>query len=69
MTKKLSRTELKEKAQEVLMHGIAKQLGYFDPNDYAEAIPASQHEELHEVMRREADRVARLFGYEKAWSN
>ena len=66
---KLTRTQLKEHAQEVLMQGIANQLGYYDPGDDAREIPREQREEFRAVMQREADRAARLFGYEKAWSN
>lgn len=66
---KLSRTQLKEQAQEVLMHGIGNQLGYYDPDDDNREIPQEQREEFRAVMQREADRVAKLFGYEKAWAN
>ncbi|MYX26067.1 hypothetical protein GTY75_05185 [Streptomyces sp. SID8381] len=69
MSEKLSRTKLKEIAQDALMQGIGNQLGYWKPEDYDEPIPENQRDELREVMQREADRVARLFGYEKAWSN
>lgn len=66
---KLTRTQLKGHAQEVLMHGIGNQLGYYDPDDDARPIPADQREEFRAVMQREADRVAHLLGFEKAWSN
>jgi hypothetical protein len=66
---KLTRTQLKLHAQEVLMHGIADQLGYYNPDDDARPIPAEQREEFRGVMRREADRLAKVFGYEKAWAN
>lgn len=51
------------------MQGIANQIGYYDPNDYAEEMTQAEKDELREVMQREADRVARLFGFDKAWSN
>lgn len=66
---KLNRAQLKQHAQEVLMHGIGNQLGYYNPDDDAREIPQEQRDEFRAVMQREADRVARLFGYEKAWSN
>jgi hypothetical protein len=69
VAQKMTRTELKRKAQEALMQGIANQLGYYDPNDFGEDFTEEQKDELHAVMKREADRVARLFGYEKAWSS
>lgn len=66
---KRTRTEMKRMAQEALMQGIANQIGYYDPNDYAEEMTQAEKDELREVMQREADRVARLFGFDKAWSN
>ncbi|MGK5530842.1 hypothetical protein [Streptomyces sp. URMC 129] len=69
MASKLTRAELKEQAREVLLHGIANQLGYYNPDDDAREIPEGQRDEFQAVMKREADRVARLFGYEKAWVN
>lgn len=66
---KRTRTELKLQAQEVIMQGIANQLGYYDPNDYGDEWTEADRDELRVVMQREADRVARLFGYDNAWSN
>jgi hypothetical protein len=66
---KLNRTQLKVHAQEVLMHGIGNMLGYYDPSDDARPIPDDQRDEFKAIMRREADRVARLLGFEEAWSN
>lgn len=66
---KLTRTQLKDHAREALMMGIGNVLGYYDPDDDAREIPQDQRDEFHQVMKREADRVARLFGYEEAWSN
>jgi hypothetical protein len=66
---KRTRTELKRLAQEALMQGIANQLGYYDPNDFGDEMTDEERDELRQVMQREADRVARLFGYESAWSN
>jgi hypothetical protein len=65
----LSRTKLKLIAQDALMQGIANQLGYWNPEDCAEEIPESQRDELDQIMKREADRVARMFGFEEAWIN
>lgn len=69
MADKLTRTQLKEHARKALMTGIANQLGYYDPNDYGHEFTEEQKDELHQVMKREADRVARLLGYEEAWAN
>ncbi|MFE3144786.1 hypothetical protein [Streptomyces scopuliridis] len=68
----MSRTEIKEDAQNTLMHGIGNALGYFEETyapigwtDWTEA----QQDEYRLIMKREADRVARLFGFEEAWKN
>lgn len=64
----MKRTEIKHKAQDALMQGIANQLGYYDPADFGENLSESEREELRAEMKRQADRVAKLFGYEEAWS-
>ena len=69
MAAKKTRTELKNMAQDAIMQGIANTLGYWNPNDYGEDMTEEQRDELRQVMQREADRVARLLGYESAWSN
>lgn len=67
-THKLTKTEQKEKAQVMLMHGIGNVLGYWSERS-GDEIPLEQHEEFHAIMLREADRIARMFGFEKAWCN
>lgn len=68
MSEKMTRTEMKEAAQTALMHGIGNVLGYWlEENGYQ--VPEGQHEEFQTIMVREADRVAKILGYEKAWSN
>ena len=66
---KLTRTQLKEHAREALMQGIANQLGYYDPNDFGYEYTEEQKDALRAVMGREANRVARLLGFEEAWAN
>ena len=69
MSEKMTRTELKEIAQKAIMHGIGNVLGYWDPANQALEIPDDQEDELREIMPREADRLAKVFGYDRAWSN
>lgn len=71
MTARMKRTAMKEQAQEMLMHAVGDLLGYWqEKNDgYLEKIPPAQVEEFREVLQREADRVAHLFGFTGAWSN
>lgn len=63
----------KEKAREMLMHGIGNVLGYWGENnsgdlDEVEALGYTE-EEFNEVIGAQADRVAKMFGYESAWGN
>jgi hypothetical protein len=64
---KRTKTELKEIAQEIIMDGIAKTLGYTDPTDSGYPMTGDELETFRAIMKREADRVAKLFGYEEAW--
>jgi hypothetical protein len=72
MAKQMNRTEMKLDAQDRLMHGIANVLGYFTeshaPKGWDDWSPAEQAE-YYAIMKREADRVARLFGFDEAWTN
>ncbi|PBC84612.1 MULTISPECIES: hypothetical protein [unclassified Streptomyces] len=68
MADEMTRTEMKERAQEMLLHGVANVLGYWHETQ-GDEIPQAQHDDFQQIMRREADRAARLFGYEEAWVN
>jgi predicted TIM-barrel fold metal-dependent hydrolase len=65
----VKKRDQKEKAQEMLMYGIGVVLGYWTEQspDAAKDMGITD-EELDAILWREADRVARLFGYEKAWA-
>ena len=65
---KRTRTEIKQDAQEIIMDGIAKILGYHDPHENGMDYSDEELAQLREIMQREANRVARLFGYEEAWT-
>lgn len=68
-TYRFRRTELKQFAQEALMQGMATQMGAWNPEECDKMVPPDQLDELFGIMKREADRVAKLFGYEEAWIN
>lgn len=52
------------------MHGIGNVLGYWSEQDRDVASDFGMtDEEFHELLLAQADRVAKMFGYEKAWSN
>lgn len=65
-----TKREAKEKAQEMLMHGLGNVLGYWSENniDAAKDLGLTD-EEFHKILQEQADRVAKLFGYDYAWSN
>jgi uncharacterized protein (DUF2164 family) len=62
----MTRTEMKLKAQEMLLDGISTKLGYWYESQGYE-IPDESRDEFQAIMQREADRVAKMFGYERAW--
>jgi len=66
----MAKVEAKQKAQEMLMHGLGNVLGYWSEQDgrVAEELGLTD-EQFHEILVAQADRVAKLFGYERAWSN
>lgn len=70
--KKASKREAKCLAQDLLMHGIGNVLGYWmedvlDTRHVAEL--GYTNEEFGAILLAQADRVAKLFGFDEAWSN
>lgn len=66
----MSKIEARRKAQEMLMHGLGGVLGYWsEGNPDAAKDLGLTDEELHEILQQQADRVAKMFGYEQAWSS
>lgn len=70
----MNRTEMKRIAQGALMDGIGNTLGYIWEQDHLlpegwEDWPEERQNEFRAILRREADRAARVFGFERAWSN
>ena len=65
-----SKMDARREAQAMLMHGIGDVLGY-----WSERTPSAARDlgltddELQEILWQQADRVAKLMGFEKAWSN
>lgn len=70
---KQQKAAAKEKAQEMLMHGIGTVLGYWGENSAGEldAVKALGYteEEFNVIIGAQADRIAKMFGYEQAWGN
>jgi hypothetical protein len=68
-TAKRSKTEQKLEAQDMLMHGIGNVLGYWNECPPFEDMTEQEIAEFHAILKREADRVAKMFGYDEAWTN
>ena len=64
----MTRKEMKYKAQDALMHGIGNILGYDEPSGWDDWTE-KEREEYREILQHEADRVAKLFGFDRAWGN
>lgn len=69
MSERLTRTEMKLKAQEAIAHMVSSVFLYVREGGTLDEIPESQQEDFHEILEKQADRVARLLGYEKHWKS
>jgi hypothetical protein len=67
----MTRTEMKEKAQEEIMIAIANFLGHSKEimDARGEWVGDENADEFRTICHREAHRVAKLMGYDEAWSN
>lgn len=69
----MNRRKMKDQAQKQLLHGIANVIGYAEEQDYGfddwHEWSEADRDAFRVILQREADRVAKLFGYEKAWTN
>jgi len=59
----VSRKEVKEKAQEAIMQAVANALISYKENTIQPC------EKVESEIISQADRIAKLFGYNKAWHN
>jgi hypothetical protein len=67
-----TRAEKKQLVQSELMHGMANALGYWQERltgEERDKLGEDGLAELQALMQEQADRVAKMFGYEKAWVN
>ncbi|WP_125262039.1 hypothetical protein [Streptomyces alboflavus] len=63
MGERLTRTELKERAQDAIMDALS--ITWHKHWSMENDIPDEQRDEFNEMIQREVNRVARLFGYEE----
>jgi hypothetical protein len=69
-TQAKTRTEKKQFVQDVLMDGLSISLGYWTEklsDSDRDALGEDGLAELQVLMQEQANRVAKMFGYEKAW--
>lgn len=69
-TQAKTRTEKKQFVQDKLMDGLSLTLGYWQErltDDEREVLGEDGLAELQALMQEQANRVARMFGFEKAW--
>lgn len=66
---KLTRTEMKLKAQESIAHMVSLVFLHVHESGELDTIPQSQHDEFWEILEKQADRAARLMGYEEHWKS
>lgn len=66
-----SKTTAKQEAQEILMHGVATALGYWEEQHalLADRMTEDERTEFRALLQQQADRVAKLFGYDRAWAS
>lgn len=69
MAYKLTRTEMKLKAQENVASAICNVFAYVSENVLEYEIPEDQRDEFWEILEHQANRAVRLMGYEKHWKN
>jgi hypothetical protein len=61
----------KKVAQDMLMDGIALARGYWverHESQYDKMTPR-EREKINEQLKKQADRVARMFGFDESWSS
>lgn len=69
-TEAKTRTEKKQFVQDQLMDSLSLALGYWQERlseDEREKLGEEGLAELQTLMQEQANRVAKMFGYEKAW--
>ncbi len=65
-----SKRAARQEAQDILMHGVSVALGYWTEQhaDLAEQMTEAEQDEFRALLQQEADRLAKVFGFQKAWT-
>ena len=61
------KTTAKQLAQDVLMDKISTALGYWEEGHDTSDMTERELEECRRQMKKQADRVAKMFGFDEAW--
>jgi hypothetical protein len=67
----LTKTEMRRVAQDQLLSGVSVALGYWTEQQpqLAESMTDAERAEYRAVLKAQADRIARMFGYAEAWTS
>jgi hypothetical protein len=67
---KNEKTTPKKKAQDILMDKVSVALGYWTEGDYdSEVMTVKERVEVQRQMKIQADRIAKMFGFDEAWES
>jgi mannitol-1-phosphate/altronate dehydrogenase len=64
-----TRTAAKQEAQDILLHGVAVAMSYWQEQhpELAEQMTEAEEAEFQAVLHEQADRLAKVFGYSEQW--
>ena len=62
----MTKTEMKLKAQDMIMSAIGGIFTY-EEDEYNELIAEVGEDEAFEIVKKQCDRVAKMFGFNEAW--
>jgi hypothetical protein len=59
----------RRRAQDIILDGVAVAIGYWTEQNHFDMAVMTQEElkEFSVLLKQQADRVAKLFGYDEAW--
>lgn len=63
-----TKTQTKQAAQDLLMHHVANALGYWKEDLTSRGQRVENEDEFRAELQRQADRIAKMFGFEEAWA-
>jgi hypothetical protein len=76
VTGKRTQGQMKLAAQEIIMDSVSVAISYWaergivvdgEPTDLGDALTQRERERFHQMLKKQADRVAKTLGYTEAW--